>query len=218
MSAKKSMKTSLLEIDLTFSNHYKSLLETQRKISSELKNYSFDLDKDEITQAVIERMRSFWYFNSNNCKDLNRQINSVASDFFTESCLFFLKLFFNQHGMEVFSEKNILKERGRKSIRPDLSIWKNNELIAVIELKVSDGWKGRNMQNHLEERKKVIQSIHPKVFFGAITFWNCFSDEDSLVYPDYFGLLKYDGKNKQHPKTGRTIEEMLKKIIGENLI
>jgi hypothetical protein len=114
--------------------------------------------------------------------------------------------------MEVFSEKNILKEVSKKSIRPDISIWKNNDLVAVIELKVSDGWKRASMLHHLEERKRNIQEIYPEVFFGAIAFWDCFRNIDNNLYPNYLGLVIYNIKNN-HPNTGRTIEEMIKRII-----
>ncbi|WKL44119.1 hypothetical protein [Flavobacterium sp. ZE23DGlu08] len=202
----------LIEIDAAFCNHYSSLLETQRAISEELEIYSFDLNKNDITQAIHNRMLSFWAFNANNCKDLGRTVNTVASDFFTETCLFFFKQVFKQRGMEVYSEKNILKELSRKSMRPDISIWKNHDLIAVIELKVSDGWKRAGMLNHLEERKKNIQKIYPEIFFGAIAYWDCFRNIDNDLYPNYLGLVIHDNKYN-HPSTGRTIEEMIKRII-----
>ena len=203
---------NLVDIDSVFCDQYKSLLVTQRGISKELEVYPFDLNKDEITQAVRKRMSSFWYFNVNNCKDLGRGVNTVAADFFTETCLFFFKQFFKQQGMEVYSERNILKEVSKKSMRPDISIWKDNDLIAVIELKVSDGWKRAGMLNHLEERKRNIQAIYPDVFFGAIAFWDCFRNIDNDLYPNYFGLVIHDNKNN-HPLTERTIEQMLKRII-----
>lgn len=209
------MKLTLLEIDAVFCNQYKTLLETQRGITRSLEGYKFDLDKDEITQAVIQRMFSFWQFNVRNCEDLGRNINTGASDFFTETCLFFIKQFFKQYDIDVFSEKNILKEKSRKNIRPDLSIWKDNQLIAVIELKVSDGWKGKGMLQHLEQRKNDIQQEWPNTFFGTISFWDCFSTIDNNLYPNYFGILIHD-KNYNHQPTGKTIEQMLKTIIGDN--
>ena len=139
---------SIVEIDSVFCNQYRSLLETQRMITKNLENYKFDLNTDEITQVVRHRMFSFWTFNVENCRDLGRSINTVAADFFTETCLFFLKQFFKQHDMEFFSERNILIEKSRKNIRPDISIWKNDQLIAVIELKVSDGWKGKGREGN----------------------------------------------------------------------
>jgi hypothetical protein len=72
--------------------------------------------------------------------------------------IFFLKQFFKQLSLEVYSERNILKEVSKKSMRPDISIWKDNHLIAVIELKVSDGWKRAGMLDHLDKVKAQIQA------------------------------------------------------------
>ena len=207
------MKQSLLHIDAEFCNQYKGLLEIQRNIYEDLKVYSFDLNKDEITQAVIQRMNSFWYFHINNNKGiLNRQVNTVAADFFNETCLLFIKSFFIKFEIEVSSERNILKTKSKKSIRPDLSLWKNEELIAVIELKVSDGWNRKNMLNHLEERKKSIQAEWPNVYFGAISYWS-FSNIDDFLYPDYIGLLIHKGEKENHLHTGKTIEQIFKRIL-----
>jgi hypothetical protein len=83
------MKSTLLEIDSAFCVHYRNLLDTQRGISKTLESYDFDINKDEITQAVLKRMSAFWYFNVNNCKDLGRGVNTVAADFLLKPVYFF---------------------------------------------------------------------------------------------------------------------------------
>lgn len=209
------MNIPLLNIDQSFSNQYKGLLETQRSIAVQLKHYPFDLTKDEITQAVYERMMAFWYFNVNNCKKLEREVNTVASDFFTETCLFFLKPCLKQYDLVVVSEKNICKEKSTsKVIRPDLSIWKGKELVAAIELKVSDGWKGKTMTEHLDNRKKEIRQImeNPNLFFGAISFWNCFGDGIKNDNSEYIGLYHFKSDNN-HVAIGNTIEQLVQRIV-----
>jgi hypothetical protein len=158
-------------------------------------------------------MMTFWYFHVNNCTDLGRKVNTVAADFFTETCLFFLKPCLKQKGYEVYSEKNIRENKNRlKIIRPDLSIWKENQLAAVIELKVSDGWKGKTMTKHLDNRKKEIQEIWPGAFFGAISFWNCFGDGFKTDDSEYIGLYNFD-KGNVHKATGKTIEQIITRAI-----
>lgn len=204
---------SLINIDAAFCNQYKELLDIQKKIFKDLIDYHYDLSKDEITQAIVQRMNSFWYFHVKNNKDLlHREVNTTAADFFTETCLFFVKAFFHKHKLEVFSERNILKEKSKKSLRPYISIWKNDELIAVIELKVSDGWNRKNMLNHLEERKKSIQAIWPNAYFGAISYWS-FSNIDEILYPDYIGFFIHKGEKGGHLPTGKTIELLLDRIL-----
>ena len=209
------MNNSLTQIDAEFCDHYKELLVIQKKVYDSISYYPFDLEKDEITQAIINRMYAFWHFHAENNKNLlNREVNTTASDFFTETCLFFIKAFFkqDQYKMDVYSEKNILKEKSKKSIKPDISIWKDKQLLAVIELKVNDGWNRKGMLDHLENRKKQIQSIWPNTYFAAISFWN-FPSIDNNNHPDYIGLLNYRGETVNHIATGKTFEQILKRIL-----
>jgi hypothetical protein len=204
------MKPNLLEIDKAFTEQYRSLFEIQQKIQSQLSSYEFDLEKTEITEAIIERMLAFWYFHVNNNKViLDREINTTAADFFTETCLFFLKSYFkNTKGFEVCSEKTIIDN---SKIRPDISIWKADKLIAVIELKVSNGWKGKFILPHLEEREKIIKEHHPNIYFGVLAFWNFFDNHDPKWNKNYFGLLQYDPQNN-HKRTNASVEGMIRMV------
>jgi hypothetical protein len=204
------MKT-LAQIDSKFTNHYKGLLEIQRHIYEHLKNYAFDLEEDEITKAVIQRMESFWLFNVHNCNDLDRQINTVAADFFTETCLLFIKALAKQKGIDVFSERPISNIEHKTKMRPDISFWRNDQLLAVIELKVSDGYKGKHLPSHLEDRKSQIKEIWPDAFFGAVVYWNCFNQKNAID-PNFIGLLNFS-KDNRHKPTGKTIDGLLKKLF-----
>lgn len=202
----------LSAIDSAFNNQYKGLLEIQRNISQELENYKFDLSANEITSAVYERMMSFWYFNVENCKDLGRKVNTTSADFFTETFLFFLKTVLKQYGLKVLSEENIqIDKSNKKTIRPDISVWKEDKLIAVIELKVSDGWKGKTIIPHLDDRKKDIQQMYPNLFFGAISFWNCFGEGVKTDNSEYIGLFEF-AKDNNHQPTGKTIEQIIERV------
>src|SRR5690606_31330336 len=99
----------LIDIDQQFSTHYKELLAIQERGYKQLYDYSYNLAEDEITACVINRMQSFWFFNVNNNKNiLERHSNTVAADFFTETCLLYLKAYFqSKHGLLVKSEVSI---------------------------------------------------------------------------------------------------------------
>jgi len=201
---------NLLEIDSQFTNQYQGLFDIQKNIIGQLKEYTFDLNKTEITDAIINRMDAFWYFHVRNNKELlERKTNTVAADFFTETCLLFIKLYFNNR-FDVKSEGNIRVINKKKSIRPDISIWKNEQLLGVIELKVNDGWKRKEMHSHLTEREKQIKEIHPNTFFGVIAFWNFFDTTTDEWNNKYIGLKEFDNKN--NPKTGGLVENLLKSI------
>jgi hypothetical protein len=204
------METDLVTIDSAFTNQYKGLLDIQKDIKAQLDTYLFDLSKTEITDAIIARMDAFWYFNvSNNKQILDRKTNTTAADFFTETCLLFLKSYFEKDSqIKVLSEKNITKG---SVIRPDISIWKDGQLIAAIELKVSDGWKGGTMLPHLIDREAKIKSLFPNAYFGVIAFWNFFYTEMEGWNSKYFGIKQWNEK-EDHPKTGAYIENLIKEI------
>jgi hypothetical protein len=172
--------------------------------------YPFDLSKTEITDTIIDRMMAFWYFNVRNNKEiLERKINTTSADFFTETCLFFLKCYFGkQNCIKVLSEENIAKG---SVIRPDISIWKDKQLLAAIELKVSDGWKGGTMIPHLIEREGQIKNLYPNVYFGVIAFWNFFDTNIEGWNAKYFGLLRFESDNN-HQRTDASIEQLIKEI------
>lgn len=206
------MKNDLETIDSAFIEHYRKLIKIQKNVFNECRNYEFNLDTVEITQAVHNRMSAFWDFHVYNAKHiLNRKINTGGYDFFTETCLLFLKAYFEQkYDVVVTSEKSILKKGN--SMRPDISIWTKNyeEVLAVIELKVNDGWKGKDIMAHLQEREQKIKEHYPNSYFGVIAFWNFF-EENNNWKNKYVGLYKYD-RNNRHEKTDGYVEDIMKNI------
>ena len=59
--------------------------------------------------------------------------------------------------------------------------------------------------------KKEIQEIWPGIFFGTISFWNCFGDGIKTPDSEYIGLYEY-AKDNNHTPTGKTIEQVVKKL------
>ncbi|MCC2591620.1 hypothetical protein [Chryseobacterium sp. MFBS3-17] len=200
----------LTEIDQQFTQHYRQLLDIQKDIYKQLCNYPFKLDDNEITESVINRMHAFWYFNVNNNKEiLGRQANSVAADFFTETVLLFIKSYFAKYPeVQVYSERSIVK--GKKSIKPDISIWKCEELIGVLELKVNDGWKRKAIGEHLQNREAKIKNIFPHCYFGVLAFWNFFDTASPDWNTKYIGLKNWNAKGGI--ATNGRIENLIRNI------
>lgn len=210
------MSRTLTEIDAAFTEHYKQLLDVQKTVVEQLKAYTYDLSKTEITDAIIERMNAFWYFNSqNNWGLLGRKSNPVSADFFTETCLLFFKTYFEQDrygGLKVESEKNIKLEKSRNPVRPDITICTNDDqLLAVIELKVSDGWKGIGIEEHLRQREAQVRAYHPNAWFGVLAFWNFTKPDAPQWGKKYFGLLNHQ-KDRKHIRTDVRVEQILQQI------
>ena len=109
------MKLGLKEIDSKFTEHYRKLFEIQESVKKQLESYHYNLEANEITEAIIERMNAFWHFNSqNNWGLLDRRSNPVSADFFTETCLLFIKTYFeSRYDVCVSSERNIEANKGR---------------------------------------------------------------------------------------------------------
>ncbi|WP_312332843.1 hypothetical protein [Sphingobacterium sp.] len=207
------MNKDLVGLDRAFTNHYKELLDIQRVLYEQYKEYDFDLNKTEITEAVCQRMMAFWHFHYNNTHELLiRNVTTPAADFFTETCMLFFKVFFEQrYSCRVRSEKSIVKNKN--AVRPDLSIWNSDEtkLLAAIELKVNDGWKRKDMETHLVDRESIVKYHYPNAYFGVISFWNFFNTEDHNWRVRNVGLVTYD-QNNSHPRTDGLIEDIMKEI------
>lgn len=202
------MKQTLATIDSEFNSCFKSLLQKQEEVITQLQHYPFDLESDEITMAIVNRMDAFWFFHYNNSKELlGRKVNYKADDYLTETCLLYFKCYFEQLGCKVESEKKL----PNSTIQPDISIWKNEKPIAVIELKVSNGWKGKSMIEHLKKREDNVQKAVPDCCFGAIAYWNFFETHCPEWGSKYIGLKKYN-ENNLHPLTGACVESLMKEI------
>jgi hypothetical protein len=173
-------------VEVTFDK----LLESNNLI---LKDYEFDLSNIEITEAIIFRLKTY-YTTQNKIKIfLDKRYIAAAADYFVESILFFLRIYFKSKGgiLEAHSERQIIKEKN--SIRPDISIWKGNEVVAIIECKTQLGWNRNNWENDFIDRDIKLKNDFPnaKSFLLVMTGsnWSGFSGNSNLN-KNYFCLLK----------------------------
>lgn len=75
--------------------------------------------------------------------------------------MFFFRLFLQSQGgqLEAHSEEQIKKKL--KAIRPDISIWRKNEIIAIIECKTQLGWNRNNWEKQYNERDLKLKNDFP---------------------------------------------------------
>ena len=199
-------------------NQQKQLLSLYEEIKS---NASISLEERDITKAILLRMKAYYDVQDKIKKFLNKRYLSPASDFFVETIVFYLKVILEIEdiGLEVHSERQIRSERG--AIRPDISIWKNDEVVEIIECKTQLGWNRDKWQEDFKKREAKLKGEFPnaKAFLVVMTSenWFGFTDDDKKVGEQYFTLSSAWPKNISEDKIDNVIinpiENLFKKIV-----
>lgn len=203
----------------------RNYIETLDNLHLELKNsynktidYKFDLNTFEITNSLLLRLKHFYKAQYLNKALLDKKYIMAGADYFTEQLLYFLKIFLykNRPELKVYSEKQIKPSRG--SIRPDISIWKNDEIVAIIECKTQLGWNRHKWESDFINRelklKKTFKNANAYLVVLTGENWAGF-EENELLGEKYFCLLK--DKWVPHYENEKDIyieiEKLFKKII-----
>lgn len=153
---------SLLEFEQKYHNYlskqYKELYSLYNNIKL---NGDISLKTNDITKAILWRMKVRSESNKKIKKFLNKKVAPVAADFFVEAVLFYLKLVLDKYKKqyEVFSERTIKRKMG--SMRPDISIWDNDKVIAIIECKTNLGWHRNEWESDFIAREKRLKEDFP---------------------------------------------------------
>lgn len=159
---------------------------------SHLVTASMSLEELDYSKITINRLRAFYQAQDQTKGFLNKQVAQAGADFFVETILFSIKLFIEIHelNLEVYSERSI--RICSKSIRPDISLWREDRLIAVIECKTQLGWLRHRWSSHIQDREQKIRSVCPEasVFWLVMTScnWPGFGD-DPRISQTLFCLL-----------------------------
>lgn len=184
----------LQDIENDYIDAYKSQWECLENVFDISKNsVSIDFDSTDITLCLIQRLNAY-YQTQNNIKGfLNKRYAAPAADFFVESVLYFLKLSLevSKSNLEAHSERQI--KRKRNAIRPDISIWKNDEVVSIIECKTQLGWSRTTWQRDFEKREGKLKSDFPEAEAYLLVMtgsnWGGFSEEH-FCSGKYYCLLK----------------------------
>lgn len=180
------MKTlSILEAEKRYWNTINKQHTELVKLYNNIKfNNLFSLDEKQITKAILLRMKYYYRTQQKIKTFLNKRYLSAASDFFVETILFYLKLYLDikNYDLEVHSERQIIKKRG--SIRPDISIWKKNEVISIIECKTQLGWNRNTWEEDFRKRELKLKTVFSKAraFLVVMTSenWPGFENADKI--------------------------------------
>jgi hypothetical protein len=215
---------SLLEFEKKYweslDNQYTQLVHLYGKIKS---NASISLEQKDITKAILFRMKAYYDSRNKIKKFLNKDICPAASDFFVEAVAFYLKLFFETKGvnLELHSEKTIKPRRG--SMRPDISVWKNDEVVATVECKTQLGWNRDRWEDDFRNRESKLKLEFPKAnaFLIVMTSenWPGFPDDDKKVGEQYFTLSSTWPANISDDNIDNVImnpiEDLFRKILSQ---
>jgi hypothetical protein len=204
----------------SLNNQYKQLVSLYEEIKSNKSKVS--LEGRELTKAILLRMKAY-YDAQNKIKEfLNKRYLPAASDSFVETIAFYLKVIFDIEDIDlkVHSERQIRPKRG--AIRPDISVWKNDEVVAIIECKTQLGWNRDRWEEDFKKRESKLKNEFPnaKVFLVVMTSenWSGFPDDNKKVGEQYFTLSSTWPTNISQDKIDdviiNPIEGLFKKIIS----
>lgn len=131
------------------------------------------LDGIEVTSAVLKRMKAYADVQNEVKQLLNKRKAAPAAEFFAETILFFVSLYCRSldSGLEVHSERPIKQNRGQMT--PDISIWRDEKVVAIIECKTQLGWSRNTWRRDFEEREERLRAQFP----GAKAFLLVYSGD-----------------------------------------
>lgn len=114
---------------------------------------AFNLTEKEISAAILLRLKAYYNSQVKIKEFLGKRYIAAGADFFVETVHFYLKLILEKTApnFQVFSEKSI--ERRRGSLRPDISIWKDNKVKAIIECKTQLGWNRHKWEEDFKKKR-----------------------------------------------------------------
>ena len=215
---------SLLELEKKYweslDNQQKQLVTLYEEIKSNA-SISLEEPRRDITKVILLRMKAYYNVQDKIKKFLNKRYLPAASDFFVETIVFYLKVILDIEdiGLEVHSERQIRQKK--RAIRPDISVWKNDKVVAIIECKTQLGWNRDKWEKDFKKRESKMKDEFPnaKAFLVVMTSknWSGFPDDNKKVGEQYFTLSSIWPKNISLDKIDNVImnpiEDLFKKII-----
>ena len=154
--------------------------------------------KFSATEFILVWMREHFLFQRKFDALFQRSVASSAGDQFTAVVALTLEKFLEAHGMPrcVKSEVKVALESG--DIKPDVSIWCNGELRAIIECKTQFGRKRNEWADEYHNRTQRLNALHPKClsFLCVLTRFNWESSwpqfrDSSLAGDKWFCLTQH---------------------------
>lgn len=149
-----------------------------------VKEGNLSLEGKEITKSILFRLKAY-YICQNTIKEfLNKKYICPAADFFVESVVFYLKAYISKNNLDLEVASELKLKRQHNSPRPDISIWRNGSLVAVIECKTQLGRNRDNWKVDLNKCRNKIKEIYPNAeyFYVVMTKinWSGFGEDKDV--------------------------------------
>lgn len=186
-----------------------------------LSNHKLKLNSSSITKAIILRLKTYYETQDKIVKFLNKKSVSPASDFFVETVVFYLKLLFEQRkkNVSVKSEFRFYLKTGY--IKPDISIWKDGEVVAIIECKTNLGFARKKWELDFLKRERQLKSTfsNAKAFLLVLSSknWNGFDADDKRVNSQFFALSNTSLRKIKSLPLDQVIENRIENLFSEIL-
>lgn len=203
-----------------------------------------DWNSNELTRAVLARMKSYYTAQGRIKSFLKKCKATAAADFFVETVAFYLKVAIEIQGVKlavasetdkppnklisklikaeaerlqaiISSEKPVAHTRTAK-MQPDISVWRNADLVTAIECKTQLGWNRHKWRQDFESREAALKQRWPncQVFLLAMTEenWGGFDRNDCRFGKQFFALLDRDHLPTRVDLSAATIEGIVHPI------
>lgn len=181
----------ILELEEKTSEYYLNIPNVLNEHIQALNDFDTTLENTDITTAILMRLRAYYCYQDKVKHLLGKRLSPAGSDFFVETVLFYLNFYLNKYSpnLMAISEKAIIPKRG--SIRPDISIWNGDEVVAIIECKTQLGWSRNSWESDFIKREKKLKESfsNANAYLLVMTSnnWGGFGDNEN-VGNKYFTL------------------------------
>ena len=201
--------TLLKDFDQSYRDSIRTTyIQLEKSYNAIATSYQFDLTKTEITEAVLERLKNYCLTQDLTKNFLNKRYQAPLADYFVETVLFFLRLYLKSQGghLEAHSERQI--KRTRNAIRPDISVWRQDEVVAIIECKTQLGWSRDSWEQDYILREQKLKSEFPNAnsYLLAMTEnnWGGFNNH-TLLNRSFFSLLNNNTWISNYSNSGQIL-------------
>ncbi len=205
-----------------FGNYYRDLPKKLQSHYNDLLNgEKLKLNDNIITKAIIQRLKIYYETQDDIVEFLDKRSVSPASDFFVETVLFYLKLLIEQLNKKLEAKSEVRFNTKNGYMKPDISIWKNDEVVAIIECKTNLGFRRNEWKSDFESRTKELQTAFPKAKAFLLVLssknWSGFDENDGKVGKHHFALSKLSLRKIKDTPLDEVVENRIEKLFGQIL-